>query len=536
MDLKQLTFSTLLAEQCVTQGDRPCILFEGRTYSYADVDRLSSSIAGGLVDAGVRHGTKVAILIDNKPEIVLLYLGLAKIGAVAVPLNTAAKGELLALYIEKSDAEYAVCDSEYVARIAAILDRTTIKAVYSIDEHNEVEADALSCTVTLRDFRELVRHAAVARPDLCPKHIDPFMLLYTSGTTGRSKASLATHHSALTIGLIMAEAYGYTPDDVLYICLPLFHGNAWQCATVPALVAGAAIAITRRFSTSAFWKEVRECGATQFNIMSSMTNFLWSQPASSADRDHRVKQCMLVPTPAAFYDEFKQRFGIVAIQSLYALTDVGVVSITTSADPESKRLSAGKPNHRFDVQIVGEEDEPLPVGTTGEIVVRNREPWIMPRGYYNDWERTVTAWQNLWFHTGDRGYFDEDGYLYFVDRKKDAIRRRGENISSYEVEQIILKHPAVRDAAAYPLASEHSEDEVAVSVIVREGSELSEKQLIEHCRENMPYFMVPRYLEFTETLPCTMTGKVEKYKLQQSASNRMDKIWDREKVGIKISR
>jgi crotonobetaine/carnitine-CoA ligase len=245
---------------------------------------------------------------------------------------------------------------------------------------------------------------------------------------------------------------------------------------------------------------------------------------------------MLVPTPAAFYDEFKQRFGIRAIQSLYALTDVGVVSITMSADPESKRLSAGKPNHRFDVQIVGEEDEPLPVGTTGEIVVRNREPWIMPRGYYNDWERTVTAWQNLWFHTGDRGYFDEDGYLYFVDRKKDAIRRRGENISSYEVEQIILKHPSVRDAAAYPLASEHSEDEVAVSVIVREGYELSEKQLIEHCRDNMPYFMVPRYLEFTETLPCTMTGKVEKYKLQQSASNRIDEIWDREKAGIKISR
>ena len=530
------TLDELIDERAATQPDGPCMLFEGASHTYSQVRAVTNRMAGGLASAGVAHGTKVAILIDNKPEIVLLYLAIAKLGAVAVPLNTAAKGELLAYFVEKSESEFAVCDAVYTDRLQAVLDRTQIRHVFEINEQSRVQTRKIGGKATLHDFKELAEHTELTGYEHAPVASDPFMLLYTSGTTGRSKASVATHHSALTVGRIMAEAYEYSPTDVLYICLPLFHGNAWQCATIPALVAGGAIAITRRFSVSSFWKEVHDMGVTQFNIMSSMTNFLWSQPPSPAERDHKVRQCMLVPTPAAFYDEFRQRFNIETIQSVYALTDVGVVTITTRHDPPTKRLSAGRADKRFEVKVFGPNDEDLAPGDIGEIVVRNRESWVMPRGYYKDPERTAAAWQNLWFHTGDRGYLDQDGFIYFVDRKKDAIRRRGENISSYEVEQLVLSHPSVKDIAAYPVPSKESEDEVAVSVVRREGHELTELQLTEHCRANMPYYMVPRFIEFVDALPLTMTGKVEKYKLVQDFDERVSRIWDREQAGIKISR
>jgi crotonobetaine/carnitine-CoA ligase len=188
------------------------------------------------------------------------------------------------------------------------------------------------------------------------------------------------------------------------------------------------------------------------------------------------------------------------------------------------------------VRIVDDADFEVPRGQVGEIVVRGKEPWIMCQGYYKMPEATLAAWRNLWFHTGDRGYMDQENYLYFVDRKKDAIRRRGENISSFEVEQIILKHPSVLDVAAFPITSEHSEDEVMVSIVLREGGTLSEMQLIEFCNRNMPYFMVPRYVEIVNALPKTMTEKVEKYKLRASAETRLSAIWDREKAGIVIKR
>ena len=244
---------------------------------------------------------------------------------------------------------------------------------------------------------------------------------------------------------------------------------------------------------------------------------------------------MVVPTPQQFFHEFEARFGI-TFTSVYALTDCGMVTVRGPKDPPEKWSSAGKACDYVEIKIVDDEDFEVPQGTTGEIVVRNREPWIYAQGYYNMPEATAASRRNLWFHTGDRGYMDKDGYIYFVDRKKDAIRRRGENISSYEVEQIILNHPAVLDVAAFPVNSEHSEDEVMVSVVPREDAEVTEAEIVEHCRVNMAYFMVPRFVEIVPELPKTMTEKVEKYKLKQDAEARLATIWDRDKMGIVIKR
>lgn len=530
---KDLTFRNLLREQCKVRSEQPCILFESRVYSYGDVDRLSDQLASNLLGAGVEAGSNVAIMMENRPEFIFLYIAIAKIRAVAVPLNVAAKGDMLQYFLAHADVEYAIADATFLESVREVAAETKLKRIYAFDEAGGIDNSGTPGPVEIRDLRELFVASSMSEALPEPDHTDPYILLYTSGTTGRSKASVGTHHSSLMVGSVMVGAYDYTPADTLYVCLPLFHGNAWQCSCIPALYAGATIALSRRFSLSQFWDEVRSFGATQFNLLSSMTNWLWSQPTSSDDADNAVRQCMIVPSPAAFYDEFRSRFGIERIHSVYALTDVGIVTITRRDDPAEKKLSAGRASDIFQVKIFDEDDGEVEAGSVGEIVVRNAEPWAMPLGYYNDAERTLLAWRNLWFHTGDRGYFDPDGFLYFVDRKTDSIRRLGENISSYEVEQIVLTHPGVRDVAAFPIPS-HSEDEVMISVLKREGWQVSEADLVKHCAKNMPHYMVPRYIEFVDEWPRTLTEKVEKHKLRERAVRTIESVWDSEKAGIRI--
>ena len=299
-------------------------------------------------------------------------------------------------------------------------------------------------------------------------------------------------------------------------------------------MADATLVISRRFSASKFWNEIRSYGVTAFSLLGAMVNILWAQPPSPLDRENKARLCMMVPVPD-FAREFEKRFGL-KVTSVYALSDYGFITFLSPEHPKEKWKSAGKPRSGMTISIMDDDDNALPAGTPGEICVRCDVPWITARGYYKMPQATVDANRNQWFHTGDRGYLDEDGYIYFVDRKKDAIRRRGENISSYEVEQIVLGHPAVEDVAAYAVNSEMSEDEVMVSVTCKEGKTLDPADLVRYCADNMAYFMVPRFVEIVTELPRTMTEKIEKYKLKQSAQGRLNEIWDREAEGIVVNR
>ena len=532
--MQERVLGQVVAEKAALHGDRVFIRFEDRTLTYRDLDRLSNRLANGLTRLGVGHGTHVGLMIDNKPEIVLLYVALGKLGAVSVPVNTAAKGELLAYYLNQSDSELLIADAPLVERVVAVAGRVPkVRHLVSLTESGASQP-APGLGIAQSDYAALL-DAPDTPPAAEVRFSDLHSLIYTSGTTGPSKGNLSTHAHALTCGLQLAEAYGYRPDDVLYVCLPIFHGNAWLCSVLPALVADAAIAISRRFSASGFWDEIRRHGATQFNSLGAMTNFIWSRPPSPSDRDHKVRQVMVVPTPTQFFHEFEQRFGI-RFTSVYALTDQGMVTVRGPSDPAEKWASAGKACEHVLIRIADDDDFELPPGQTGEILVRSSMPWLHAQGYYNMPEASAKACRNLWFHTGDRGYLDPEGYIHFVDRKKDAIRRRGENISSYEVEQIILNHPAVLDVAAFAVRSEHSEDEVMVSVVPRESHTLTEAGLIGHCVDNMAYFMVPRYIDIVAELPKTMTEKVEKYKLKEDAESRLERVWDREKAGIVVKR
>ena len=534
--LHQRVLGQLVADKAELHGDRVFIRYGERTVSYRDLDVQSNRIANALARMGVGHSTHVAFMMENSPEIILLYIALGKLGAVSVPVNTAAKGELLAYYLNQSDSELLIADASLVQRLVPVAARVPkLRHLVALAEKpGDKTMPQSGLELPQSDFGELLQAPETA-PDVEVQFHDLHSLIYTSGTTGPSKGNLSTHAHALTCGFQLAEAFGYRPDDVLYVCLPIFHGNAWLCSVLPALVADASIAVSRRFSASGFWDDIRRYGATQFNALGAMTNFIWARPPSPGDRDHKVRQVMVVPTPKQYFHDFEKRFGV-KLTSVYALTDCGMVTVRGPADPEEKWSSAGKACTDVEIRIVGEHDFELPRGETGEVVVRPSMPWIHAQGYYNMPEATASSRRNLWFHTGDRAYMDEDGYIYFVDRKKDAIRRRGENISAFEVEQIILMHPAVLDVAAFPVTSEHSEDEVMVSLLIREGKSITEAQLVEHCRENMAYFMVPRYIEIVAALPKTMTEKVEKYKLKQDAEARLASIWDREKLGIVIKR
>ena len=533
--VREWVIGRVVAEKAALHGDRPFVHFEDRRYSYRDVDLLSNRIANGLARMGVKKGTHVAFLLDNKPEIILVYFALGKLGAVAAAVNTAAKGELLAYYLNQSDSEMVIADAALVHRIAAVRDRTPkIRHLVALRDEKAPAVDIGDPGLPHSDFDALLA-ASDAAPVAEVRFCDLHSLIYTSGTTGPSKGNMSTHAHAFSCGFALAQAFGYRPDDVIYLCLPMFHGNAWLCSVMPAFVADASIVVSRRFSASGFWDEVRRYGATQFNSLGAMTNFIWSQPPDPRDREHAVRQVMVVPTPQHFYHAFEKRFGV-AFTSVYALTDCGIVAARGPDDPADKWASGGKACEHVEIRIADDDDFELPRGQAGEILVRAATPWIHAQGYYGMPDATASTWRNLWHHTGDRGYLDDDGYIYFVDRKKDAIRRRGENISSFEVEQIVLGHPAVLDVAAFPVASEHSEEEVMVTVVLRAGRALSEAELIAHCNENMAYFMVPRFVEFASELPKTMTEKVEKYKLRAAAEQRLGTVWDREKAGIVIKR
>lgn len=532
---RERTIGGLLARRAAENGDRTYLLFEGRHFSYTEVDRIATRLANGLISLGIHKGDHVALMFDNRPEMLWLYFGLARCGAVAVPINSAAKGEQLAYFLRQSDCVAILLDTTYAERVAQL--RTECpKLTQAVVWQEEGELPGgLEALLGLRVTPYRVLERAPDTP--VPVEVafnDPCCLLYTSGTTGPSKGNVGTHCSTLSAPITRVEMFGYLREDVLYVCLPLFHGNALNGGCMSGLVAGATVALARRFSARNFWKDIHAVGATKFNLLSAMVNILWNQPPSPEDDDGIRRQTTMVPIPS-FGQDFAKRFNL-ELTSVYSLTDYANATMLPPGHPPEKGRSAGRPRPQMQVAILDDDDFPLPAGEVGEICLRANEPWIATQGYYNMPEATLKAWRNLWFHTGDRGYLDEDGYLWFVDRKKDAIRRRGENVSAWEVEQIISRHPEVAEVAAFPVHAEMAEDEVMVVVRRHQGTTLDEATLVRFCQQNMAYFMVPRFVEFAEELPKTLTQKVQKYRLQEDAQARLDRVWDREKAGIIVRR
>ena len=535
-DLEERTIGRILADKADRIGDKTFLIWQGRRISYAELDAMTNRYANGFAAHGIGHGDHVAVMLPNCPEFFGVVWGLGKLGAVAVPLNTAAKGDMLRYFIEQSDATSVVVDDEWVDRVAAIAAQLTKVSSYVYRGPRPVADCGVGTAATpARALHELESADASRLPLDRVRHDDVHLIMYTSGTTGPSKGVMCPHSQGLAVGRALAIDFGYRADDVLYTCLPLFHGNAIWYTCYAALWADAAVALAPRFSASRFWDEIRDSGATQFNTLGAITNIIWKLPPGPHERATALRLCMAVPVPKEIYAEMQARYGV-TLTSVYAMTENFAMTRFTPDDPADKAGSAGSTRGACELRIVDDELHDLAAGEVGEILMRPLIAGAMMKGYYKMPVETAREFVDGWFRTGDRGYLDADGYLYFVDRKKEAIRRRGENISAYEVELILARHPSILEVAAIPVASEMSEDDVMVYVVRKPGATLSHAEVVQFAAEHMSYFMVPRFVDFIDQLPKTASEKIEKYKLKQEAQAHRAGLWDREREGIEVKR
>jgi crotonobetaine/carnitine-CoA ligase len=484
--------------------------------TYAEFGRDAERAASALRDLGVETGDNVCLMLGNNPDHLHIWFGLARLGAVSVPINVHLKGEGLAYIVDHADARVIVVEADLLPRVQAI--RDDVPRLRQIVVRGEDETAS-----AFPRLEDLVASADERNDgvDVAPEAVSA--ILYTSGTTGPPKGVMLSHRAYLNAAAAFADQFvGATADDVLYTCLPLFHINAQAHTVLPAIGKNATMAIGDRFSASGFWSEIRAHGATIFNSLAAMIPILCKQPPSADDRNHRARLTACAATPRDIWVEFEERFGVRIVEG-YGLTETAGFCINNPRH-DVRIGTIGVPMDFVEARIVDAQDRPVPAGTRGEIAIRAREPHLFMEGYYKREDATAEAMRGGWFHSGDLGSMDADGYLTFADRIKQSIRRRGENISSWEVEKIVNAHPHVLESAAVGVPSELGEEEVKVCVVLRPGEKLEPAALVAWCEERMAYFMVPRYVEFRDALPKTATERVEKYKLKQEG---IGPAWDR---------
>lgn len=521
-----------IRQKAETNGDRELISVSGRTLSYAELDRQTDRVAAGLASLGLDVGDSACLMMRNSVPNIIAWLGMCKAGIVEVPLNVALKGFSFSYQISQSDSKAILVDEEFLPRLAQIAGELPNLRHVLVNRSGggaQIEAD-LPKGIEVSDLSSLDGDGPISAPKLSPG--TPSTILYTSGTTGPSKGVVVTHNYNLELSRNVAELMRYEPDDVLYTVFPLYHANAKYATFMAAMHADARVVMDDRFTASGFWDICRERRVSAFNYMGALLLMLWKQPPREEDREHGVRKAFGAPCPPDLWEPFEARFGV-RLVDVYGSTEVGLATVNTLDDRNIG--TAGRAGPGYQVTILDEEDNEVEPGVPGQIAIRAGRPHEMISEYYKMPEATVAAFKNFWFHTGDRGSMDGDGYLTFIDRMKDAIRRRGENISSWEVEQVVNKHEAVLESAAYGVDSEFDKDEeVAVAVVLRDGRTLEAAELLDYCQNHMAHFSVPRFVRIMEELPKTPSQRVQKYKLREEGI--APGIWDREQADYTVHR
>lgn len=519
--LGERTLLAVLTQAVATRPDAPALRDPERALTYAEAYEEARVLGGGLTRLGATPTRPVLLMLDNHVEFAVSWLALTLTGAVEVPVNTAYLGSMLSYLINDSGAELLVIEEAYCERLAAVADRLTTLQTIVVRGGNGAALP--------RDRFEIVEldsmyDAAPADPHPAQPW-DVKAIMYTSGTTGPSKGVLVTH----------AHAYGYcTPAlwgaadsaDTTLVTLPLFHIGGQWAGVYNALIAGAEAVVLDRFHATTYWEDVRRYGITYTLLLGAMAGFLYRQPERSDDADNPLRRALMVPVIPEV-ERFASRFDV-AIGTAYGSTEGSSSLFSCFGDAHAG--SCGRLRSDFEARVVDDHDMEVPTGQTGELVLRARDPWSVMAGYHGKPEATVATWRNQWLHTGDAFTIDDQGRYHFVDRKVDALRRRGENISSFEVESAINEHPDVLESAAVAVPSAHTEDEILVVVAVRPGAGLAAVQMCEFLTERLPYFMVPRFIRLVDALPKTPTEKIKKQELRDSGVTA--DTWDRETAGI----
>ncbi len=501
-------------------------------WSYGRANELANASARAFRELGVARGENVAFLLDTCPDWIWTTLGLNKLGAIWVPTNTDYKGTWLRESLEDSRARVLVADAPGIERALSAcngtlpFERVIVRGKPPAGLPSHVEA------IPLEQFAQ----APGNEPDDRELYYgDTAAILWTSGTTGKSKGVMQSHNVWLRAALDGANNAGLREGEVIYSCLPMYQSAAWVANVYRALVCGVPVAMDPRFSVTEFWERCRYYGATMVFTLGAMHIFLWQQPARADDRNNPVRSAGMVPMPDKLIGPFKERFGIEEIHQGMGQSEVmGLLSRRPGvAYPEN---ALGDPADGIEVRLLDDHDLEVPAGVAGELCVRPTAPFQIFNGYFNDAEATVSAWRNLWYHTGDLARGDANGNFYFVDRKKDFIRFKGRNISSFQVEAAFSAHPAVQQCAAHAVVSEQlaAEAEMKLCAVLKPGASATPEELCRFVNDTAPHFFVPRYVELLRELPQTPTGRVQKYKLRERGVTL--ETWDARAAGFEVRR
>lgn len=514
---RELCFPYIVEANAQRLAAKPALVMDDRVLTWADVDREANRWANGLARQGVRKGDRVLVMIPSGIDHILLWLGLSKLGALIVPVNDAYKGAILQHQVADADAKLAIVHERHLPRWREIEPRVPSLEVIAVWQARDVQRAGFQ-RIALMPAEALHSEDATALPPAV-RYYDPMAIFYTSGTTGPSKGVLYGYAQAHATALPMANLC--EPDDVFYMFLPMFHVGLSQMFGLVA-IKGATMAIREKFSVRDFWPDVRRYRATYSILLSTMPNFLQSLPPAPDDREHTLGKVVVIPLPPDL-EALKARYGF-KVATFFNMTEISV-GITSNGFDLVNGTSCGRPRAGLAARIVDANDEPVPVGEVGELVLRADNAFEFNLGYWRNPEKTAEAWRNQWLHTGDAFRMDADGNYYFVDRLKDAIRRRGENISSFEVEREVEAHPSILEAAAVAVPAAEGEDEVMVVATVRRGHELRPEALSGFLAPRLPAFMLPRFIRLlAEELPKTPTGKIRKAELRAAGTAG---AWDR---------
>jgi carnitine-CoA ligase len=525
-DMSVVAFLRLLADEV---GDQPFLDFSGDSHTYREVWDRSARYAAGLSKAGLQPDCTVVTMLDNNVDAVSLWWAANMLGGIWVPVNTALKGSFLSHVLSDSDTRIVVCEADFVDRIRSeianlpLLERILVRGSTQSSRIGAVSVEPLEDYLLEPDPTTHVERTSR----------DTALIIYTGGTTGPSKGCVISHGYVFSAARGFLEQCGRSEGELNWSPLPIYHFNLVSGTILGTMLLRGEASIASRFSVSGFWPEMKRTGATVVNLLGSMGSLI-ARMDDTPEMGQCYGQIRVVhgaPFPQELQDAWRSRFGVDLVGgNTYGLTEAFPLT-TLSAGTDAPPGSSGRANiESFDVRIFDDNDCELQAGAVGQVVCRPRRTGVMFDGYWRRPEALVAAMDNLWFHSGDLGRFDEDGFFFFADRKKDYLRRRGENISSQEVEQVILGHQAVAEVAVHAVRAEVTEDDLKVTAVRKVDVQLSEVDLFEWLKHRLPYFALPRYIEFRDALPVSAVGRVHKYRLRDEG--RTDATWDREDADV----
>ena len=508
LPLDERSIGRFLRLRAAEDADRPYLTFGDRTCTFAETEKRSRDLARGLAQRGIGEGSRVLLLLPNGVEFVFVWYACSLLGAAIVPLNTSLKGFLLEAQVEDARATGVIVSADLLPALDGLSEAVKRNIPWLAvvgDTDDKAGAERIVTRDRLLPFAALYVDAG-ADPEVPGDFRRIGFISYTSGTTGASKGVMLPDGLCFQSACTFMRLSGMTREDVLYTPLPLFHGLSSRMCMLPALVLGAQVVLDQRFSASRYWQQAAACKATLGYVVHALVPLLKAQPPGVHDRAHGLRAVFNAPHDL----DFEARFGVRALEA-FAMTETSY--LLYNPYPQRELGSTGRAHEDWELALFDDNDMPVPPGKAGELVGRPRKPYIAMQGYLNQPQATLDAWRNLWFHTGDILRCDAAGNYFYVDRKKERIRRRGENVSSSEVERGVAAHPAIAECVALAHPAGAGEDDIRLVVVLKAGAVLEPAALWGWLQGRLPKFMLPRFIEFTDVLPRTGTDKVEKNRL-----------------------